>query len=131
VKTENLPLAQNISSRYRLAKWHAPRERFAAYELTNNNANISRMKKRLEQLEAASAAETKRQVFKGVCELLENVEENRLQFLFEGKPPAAIRTAIKVAGFRWAPSQRAWQRQLNNASRYSAQQVLSALGVAI
>ncbi|WP_083100819.1 hypothetical protein [Pseudophaeobacter leonis] len=131
MKTEHLPLAQNFTSRNRLAKWHAPRERFAAYELTNNNANISRMKKRIEQFEAASAAETKRQVFKGVCELLENVEENRLQFLFERKPPAAIRTALKVAGFRWAPSQGAWQRQLNNAARYSPQQVLIALDVAI
>ena len=89
------------------------------------------MKKRIEQLEAASAAEIKRQVFKGVCELLENVEENRLQFLFEGKSPAAIRTALKVAGFRWAPSQGAWQRQLNNTARYSAQKFLIALDVVI
>lgn len=103
---------------------------FPAYSLTNNNANIRRMKNRIEQLQAASAAETMRQTFQGVCKLVENVDENRLQFLFEGKPNADIRSALKAQGFRWAPSQEAWQRQLTNAARYSAKQVLNALGIA-
>ena len=34
-----------------------------------------------------------------------NQEENRVQILFDGKPDADIRSELKHAGFRWAPSQ--------------------------
>ena len=47
-----------------------------------------------------------------------NTTENRLQIIFDGKPDADIRTELKSEGFRWAPSQGAWQRQLtDNAMR--------------
>ena len=32
-------------------------------------------------------------------------------------------------GFRWAPSENAWQRQLNNAGIYAARRILAGLGV--
>ncbi len=59
--------------------------------------------------------------------LVENVEANRVQLLFPGKPAADIRDVLKRNGFRWAPSEGAWQRQLNNAGIYAAQQVLKYL----
>lgn len=44
--------------------------------------------------------------------------EYRLQIIFDGKPNADVRTELKGEGFRWAPSQGAWQRQLtDNAMR--------------
>ena len=102
---------------------------FASYQLTNNNANIRRMKERVAQLEATSEAESNSQVYQGVCEVVENVDENRLQFLFDGKPSADVRKIMKSHGFRWAPSQSAWQRQLTNNARWSGKQALRALGV--
>ena len=40
---------------------------------------------------------------------------------FEEKPDADTRQALKSEGFKWAPSQGAWQRQLNqNAIRAAA-----------
>ena len=50
-----------------------------------------------------------------------NEAENRLQLIFAEKPDADTRQALKSEGFKWAPSQGAWQRQLNqNAIRAAA-----------
>ena len=102
---------------------------FESYQLTNNNAKIKSAKDRIAQLEKLAEATTKRQVIQGVCDLVENAEENRVQFIFDGKPSAEVRKVLKSHGFRWAPSQEAWQRQLTNNARYSAKMVLRALGV--
>jgi len=91
---------------------------FAGYMLTNNNANINRMKKRLKEFEAKSQDETKSYMI-GEVEIVENVEENRLQVIFPGKPPQEMRTKLKSHGFRWSPYNKAWQRHLNNAGKYS------------
>ncbi len=93
---------------------------FPAYSLTNNNANIRRMKQRVAALEKQVEAETTETEFSGF-RVIENTEENRLQFIFPGKPSSEIRRILKSNGFRWAPSLGAWQRQLNNSARYSAQ----------
>lgn len=103
---------------------------FPSYSLQNNNAKIKRLKDRITELEKAAEQETKRHVFAGLCEVVENVEENRLQFLFDGKPDAATRQILKDHAFRWAPSQDAWQRQLTNAARHSANLVIRALRAA-
>jgi hypothetical protein len=108
---------------------------FADYQLQNNNANIRRMEQRIAQLRAAQAAaeaaggEEKRDVYQGLCEVVENFEENRLQIVFDGKPSAEVRAELKGNGFRWAPSQGAWQRQLNNGARYAAKRFLISQGI--
>jgi len=96
---------------------------FPNYALTNNNANIRRMKERLVGLERRSGMETKEQETNGV-RVVENVEGNRLQLFFPGKPESDIRRELKSCGFRWAPSVGAWQRHLNNGARYAAECVL-------
>lgn len=113
----------------------AGRVGFADYQLTNNNAEIRRTRQRLAQLEAqaarlaeaeaADAVEVK-QTVAGV-EVVENLEANRLQLIFPGKPAVEISAALKSAGFRWAPSAGAWQRQLNNGARYAAERVLKSM----
>ena len=57
----------------------------------------------------------------------ENVDENRLQIIFPGKPSAEARAILKSHGFRWSPMQTAWQRQLNNSARWSAQAALAEI----
>jgi len=107
----------------------------APYQTSNNLANIKRMEKRVAQLRADHAAaaaaggENKTTSYQGVCDLVKNFEENRLQIIFDGKPTAEIRAELKSNGFRWAPSQGAWQRQLNNAARYAAKCFLRSQGV--
>lgn len=57
----------------------------------------------------------------------ENTEAMRVQFIFDGKPDESTRETLKANGFRWAPSQGAWQRQLTENGKRAAKQVMSAL----
>lgn len=98
-----------------------------SFYLTNNNANMKRIKDRI-------AAEEKRQkkyqdgnkttVFDGL-RIVENVEENQLQLLFDEKPSEEIRTILKKEGrFRWSRKNRVWQRQLTNNAIYCLKHIL-------
>jgi hypothetical protein len=52
----------------------------------------------------------------------------RIQLRFDDIPPAETREKLKRNGFRWSPSQKAWQRLLNQNGKYAAQSVLKDLG---
>lgn len=113
------------------AAYMAKAKPFQSYTLSNNNAEIRRIKKRLESLEAAKAQpveESKREgeICGEPCEIVENAEIMRLQIIFDGKPSAECRQALKSHGFRWAPSQGAWQRQLTNNARHALRAILAA-----
>ena len=45
------------------------------------------------------------------CEVVDNIEQQRVQILFPGKPSAEIISYLKSHGFRWSPFNKAWQRQ--------------------
>lgn len=113
----------------RLAELRAKREQIKArphesYELSNLGANIRRLEARRAQLAALKAsARVERMV--GEVRVVEDPEIARLQLFFPGKPDAEMRARLKQRGFRWAPSTRSWQRQLNNLSRYAAEAVLA------
>ena len=90
---------------------------YPAYLLQNNNANIRRIRGRIEELKKRTENTPEGWEFDG-GRVVVNTAENRLQIIFDGKPNADIRTELKGEGFRWAPSQGAWQRQLtDNAMR--------------
>lgn len=109
-----------------LAPDFAGRRGFASYQLTNNNANTRRLKERLKTLEASQDAEHVETQHDGF-QVVENIEENRVQITFPGKPDAETRTLLKRHGFRWSRYNMAWQRHLNTAGRYAAQQVTEKL----
>ena len=91
---------------------------YPSYELTNNNANIRRIRARIEELEKRQAeAAPEGWEFDG-GKVVINTELNRLQIVLEGRPDEDMKKDLKGHGFRWAPSQGAWQRQLtDNAIR--------------
>lgn len=86
---------------------------FPSYAISNNGANIRRIKDRIAQLEKAAARETKESAPVDGLRVVENAEANRVQLIFEGKPADEVRAKLKGFGFRWAPSEGAWQRHLN------------------
>lgn len=100
---------------------------FPAYKLTNNNAKINSAKERLEQLQKAKVTPTTETIKTAVCQVIENTELMRIQLIFDGKPDEAIRNILKINGFRWSPSQKAWQRQLTSNARYATKQVINQL----
>ena len=95
--------------------WHYEKKPFQSWQLSNNNAEIRRLKGRIEELTRhKEAAYVGWEFDGGTVEI--NREANRLQIFFEGKPDAAVRDELKSNGFRWSPKAEAWQRQLNDTT---------------
>lgn len=81
---------------------------YPAYELTNNNANIRRMKERIEQITRLQSKPA--QEMAGSNARFEDVPaENRVRLWFDGKPAESVRDDLKRHGFRWTPSLGCWQ----------------------
>ena len=99
---------------------------FASYSLTNNNANINRNKKRLSQLVKLESDETKEYEINGV-KVVDNVEDNRLQLFFDGKPSDEVRADLKSKGFRWSPRNGCWQTHRSNWANRKANDLLKSL----
>jgi hypothetical protein len=95
---------------------------FADYELTNNGANIRRMKERLAVVERDHA--TPETTALGANARLEDAPaENRIRLFFPGKPDVEVRTQLKSHGFRWTPSLGCWQATRNPSSLEAARQI--------
>lgn len=92
----------------------AGRVGYPAYELANNNANIRRIRERIKELEKRQQAPTPEGWTFDGGEVVVNSELNRLQIVLDDRPDADMKQALKSHGFRWAPSQAAWQRQLTD-----------------
>lgn len=96
------------------------------YSLQNNSANIRRLRERLSRIKASIVTEDKETEHNGFT-VVENADINRVQIVFPGKPDEDTRALLKSHGFRWAPSEGAWQRQLNANGRYAAGRVAMIL----
>lgn len=99
---------------------------FATFELSNNLAEIKRLEARVAELEAkaqqADAVGTKELEFAG-GRLIINYTLDRVQVAHEAKPERAVIEQLKRSGFRWAPSEGAWQRQLTTNGLCAAAEV--------
>lgn len=103
---------------------------YPGWALSNNNANIRRVRERIAQLEKeAERAESSpaEDITGDGYTLREKPEIGRIQFIFDEKPDAETRALLKSNGFRWAPSEGAWQRMLNDNGRYAANLVMAEL----
>lgn len=116
-------LRLDAAQRYAWCKDAVP---YPGYALSNQSAEIRRVKARIEQLTKAAAREVV-DVGYGEFRYVEDVDENRVEFLFAGKPPQATRDLLKQQGFRWSRKSGAWQRLLNDAGRYAARVVINQL----
>ena len=99
---------------------------YPSYLLTNNNQNIHRIEERLNHLKAAKEKGTSEQEY-GTFMVVENTEVMRYQIIFDGKPDAEVRALLKSNGFKWAPSQGAWQRQITSNGKYALSSVVKKL----
>ena len=123
---EAAELDKNISER-----WYGTP--FMPAELTNNNAKIKSAKARIAKLERLkNAAETHEASADGKYtaapfRVVENAEIMRLQLIFDGKPDAETRDVLKKNGFRWSPTNGAWQRQLTDNAKYAVQRIIKEL----
>ena len=113
--------------------WERPG--FPTYQLSNNNQEINRIKKRIEEVvkyrkevqQAEETGELPEFSFNG-GKIVDNIPENRLQIFFDAKPEADIRTKLKQHGFRWAPGNSAWQSYRNPRTLEWAKREFNAAG---
>lgn len=97
---------------------------FPPFSLTNSNAEIRRLKKRLEQLEKAATDQTQELIVNDI-RIIDNVEDNRVQIFFPGIPSEAVRKYMKSHGFHWTRSIGCWQRFRSYDALCVAKKVLS------
>ena len=96
---------------------------YPAYMLQNNNAEIRRIKSRIEDLQRKAEQEPETWTGEGWTAETDP-DDNRIRVYFDGKPDEETRRILKGYGFRWSPKNGAWQRQDTPAGR-SAMRMLS------
>ena len=102
--------------------WHYEKKPFQSWELSNNNAEIRRVRQRIESLTRANEVAYVGWEFDG-GHVEANRDQGRLQVFFDGKPEADARQQLKENGFRWAPSVGAWQRLLNDNAYHASDRI--------
>ncbi len=129
-------LSESMTSvlRSSMARCYYDAPPFEQFSLSNNNANMKRIADRIAHLERVRAMPEKApeqvDTKAGAVQIVENADAYRIQLIFPGKPAPDVRAVLKSHGFRWAPSEGAWQRHLNNEGRYAAQCVIKKLEAA-
>lgn len=113
-------IEKQIENAYSFAKQPYP-----SYHLTNNNAKIKSTQQRIDALKATKENPAAGWKFDG-GEVVMNTDENRVQIMFDEKPDETLRAELKSNGFRWAPSQGAWQRQLTQNGIHAAKHIKAA-----
>ena len=128
---EKLAKAQEEHQGYKDYNINARKEKkpaLPAYVLSNSNGRIKAIKDRLARLERlAAVAEVTPKIeteINGV-KIVDNMEAQRLQMFFDGKPSAEIRKELKSNGFRWTPSAGAWQCYRNHHAMTKAERIAS------
>ncbi len=114
---EAIKLDAQIKSNYSWAQ-----QPYLSYYLQNNNQEINRLKKRIDELKRNKEVGFVGWEFNG-GKAVANQELNRLQLLFDEKPSEEQRSELKYNGFRWSPKNQAWQRQLNDNAIYAASRI--------
>lgn len=96
---------------------------YPSYALSNNNANIRRVKARISELEKRALQSSREWEFEG-GRLVDSVEENRVQVFFDEKPEEEIRAQLKGRGFHWSPRSGAWQRMRGGWALVDAKRIV-------
>ena len=101
---------------------------YATFELTNNLANINQVKERIETIKKIKSSDEKKYKKVKGLDVVENKELMRIQLKFDSKPDEKTRELLKSNGFKWSPTNSAWQRQLTSNAQRSTNKVLTELG---
>ena len=85
----------------------------ASWQLSNNNANIRRVEKRIKEVEALHSTESSEEEREDGLRIERDTAANRLRLFFPDKPSSETRRVLKANGFHWARSIGAWQAYLS------------------
>ncbi len=110
--------AKKLDNKIATTRYSWEKQPFSSYDLTNNNATIKRLESKVKEV---SKGFNGWEFDGGRAEA--NTEADRLQLFFGERPDDKQRAVLKSNGFKWAPSQEAWQRQLTDNAIYSANRI--------
>lgn len=96
---------------------------FPSYAITNNGANIRRIKARIEHLKRLPAAQAAFTPLAGDGWRIWE-EDNRILIAFDERQPRERAAQLKRSGFKWSPTRTAWVRQFSQAAIYWAKQIV-------
>ncbi|MBW3808161.1 DUF3560 domain-containing protein [Aeromonas jandaei] len=102
----------------------AQRGSFKTWQLSNNGAEVRRLRLRIEQIEKLHSAAPIEQAGQG-WHMFEY--DGRIQIRFDGKPAPELRQLCKGAGFVWSPSRCAWVRKVTARAVREARRLAGAL----
>lgn len=104
--------------------WRTDPKPFPSYQLSNNNATIRTTRARIEELEKKQTEHAPEGWTFDGGEVIINTTLNRVQIFFDERPDYGLKDQLKHRGFKWAPSQNAWQRQLTENAISAARQIV-------
>lgn len=99
---------------------------YDAFLLQNLGASIRNTKKRIAMLDRRKNLVSKEYELFGVT-IKENIEDNRVQLFFKGKPAEDVRKKLKYHGFRWSSFIKCWQRFYNSYSVDLAKNIITEI----
>ena len=99
---------------------------YERFELSNNSANIRRVKLRIAELEKFAARPEQEYLFSG-GRIVENKDAGRIQVFFDVKPVKEICKIVRGHGFIWSGREVAWQRHLNTNGIHAAKRLFEKL----
>lgn len=101
---------------------------FPGYALSNNSAEIRRLKARLENVEQKQnlTARPVRRI--GEIEIRDNTEFQKVELYFPEKPAPTVIDFLKANGFRWIRSAGCWARSIDNATEWRLAKLAELIG---
>lgn len=99
---------------------------FATFQLSNNLAKIKDTEAKIKRHAKMAQRENEEQGYWWGT-LRTDYADERYRFIFNGKPAQTIITIMKQNGFRWSPSNKAWQRQITANAKFSVSRVIEKL----
>lgn len=77
-----------------------------------------------DKIESMRTADSNESTINGV-RVVNNIQADRIQLFFDGKPAPEIIGKLKKNAFKWSPSQYCWQRQLTQNAIYATKNILA------
>lgn len=119
-------LQEKMKSRNKVDRKAGEKPHYPAWALSNNNANIRRIKERIEEIQNRQERDPREWSGNGWTAETD-LYDNRIRIYFEGKPDDETRSILKGHGFKWSPKAGAWQRQITRAAIWSMDRIAERL----